>query len=252
MISYSVVLNIRKGGNIMDLSWLWKKKEEKEKTPKINDLFEYSKKSTEDLIQLYRSEKYLIERLENRNMGLPLENGYYKETAKMENELIGRISDEFEKKVLRIAVGFRFNLLEYMDKKWEKEISEGCLYMCHYLRFGNRYPNASQAYNPLPFPGHEFFIWLLSHTGDDKNNHMEEAIRCAATEFRQNRIIGKEFPEEKIRNENLPPLMESVGMRLLTLMSPEFSRELKIIIEIWKMEGGEGEKYLQKILKEMP
>lgn len=241
----------------MDLSWIFGKKKKEEngnekKLKEIGNFSDYTKKRTEDLINLYRSEKYLIERLENRNMGWPLENGYYKETEKMENELIDRVSDEFEKRVLRIVIGFRFNLLEYMDKKWEKEINEGCLYMCHYLKFGNRYPNKSQAYDPLPFSGHEFFTWLLSHTGDDKNNRMGQAVQCAAIEFRQNRIIGKDFPEEKIRNENLPPLMESVGMRVLTLMSPEFSRELKIIIEIWKMEGGEGEKYLQNILKDMP
>lgn len=236
----------------MDLSWLWKKKKEKEKTVKIDDLFDYSKKKTEELIQLYRSEKYLLERLANRNMGWPLEDDFYKEARKMENEIIIRIPDEFERNVLRAIAGLNFDLTEYMDKKWDKEIREACLRVCHYLKFGNRYPDVSSAFNPLPFPGHEFFGWILSNTSDDRNDRFSQVGKRASEEFRQNRIMGKEYPEERIKSENLPPLMDSVGNRIIMLMSPEFAREVRIIVEIWQMKDERGKEYIKNILKDMP
>lgn len=240
----------------MDLLWFIRKKEEKKKTEEnireIRDLFDYTKNSTADLIGLYRSEKYMLERMENRNQGMPVESNYYKETKKMEDEIISRISDEFEKKVLRIIVSFNLNLLEYMGDKWKEEIKEACFHVCHYLKFGNRYPEKSSVYDPLPFPGKEIFTWFLSHAGNNKDNRFKVAMDYAVEEFKKNRFMGIEFPKDKIKNENLPPLLEGMGYRLILLMSPEFAREVKIMFEMWKMEDGKGKEYIENILKDMP
>lgn len=238
----------------MDLFCFFRKnkKEVPEEVPEIEDLSCYGKKSTEELIRQYKFEKWMIEGKENRNQGmLPKEK--YKDIEKLESEIISRIPDEFEKKVLRIVASFGLNIVEYMNNKWDEKMKSTGISVCHFLRFGNVYPLKEQAYNPLPFTGHELLIWLISNAGDDKNNRINHMMKITGTEFRKDNFFGYDFSDKNVRKEKWPPLLDSVGGRIVVIFGgPQFEKWMKVMIEIWKMEDGEGKKYLKDILKDMP
>ena len=238
----------------MNLNWLgllWKKKDKemKEYDPLASY---YGGKTIDELVKMYDTEETWLKFLAN-DKGGKLEEEDYKRLKRIEDEIIRKTPDEFEKKILRLFADRRYNIVELMNKRWDEDTKDVCRKICHYLRYGNIYPSTNSLFNPLPFPGHELFSWLLSKTGNDKSDRLHDMFSCATEMFKQKRILGHDFSNEEVKKHQfLPPTIDSLGGRILIVFTGEFARQVSIIIEIWKMEGEEGRKYLEEILKDMP
>lgn len=238
----------------MNLDWLRLLGKKKDKEIKEYDPLAsyYNKKTINELVKMYDTEETWLKFVAS-DKGGKLEEQDYERLKRIEDEIIRKTPDEFEKKILRLFADRRYNIVELMNKKWDEDIKDVCRKICHYLRYGNIYPFTNNPFDPLPFPGHELFLWLLSKTGDDKNDRMGDMFKSATEMFKQKRILGHDFSNEEVKRHQLLPLtIDSVGGRILVVFIGEFAGQVAIMIEIWKMESGEGRRYLEEILKDMP
>lgn len=229
----------------MNLGWLRLLRKKKNKETKEYDPLAsyYDEKTLDELVKMYNSEEQWLKYVASEKGGKLSEEDY--ETLKrIENEIIKKTPDEFEKKVLRILADKKFNIVGLMNKKWDEEIRAICYDICHFFKQG------PSSFKPLPFSGHELFSWLLSNTGDNEKDRFGNISRVAAEEFKNNRLMGYDFSEDSGKEPSL--FLESIGGKIIVVFVGEFAPKTAVLTEIWKMEGGKGKEYLENMLKDMP
>jgi len=221
----------------MDLLWFLKKeRKNKEIEPVFDDL---ENRSEQELVQKYKIEEWILKDKANKTMGKLLESDY-EELEKIENAIIKRIPDEFKKEVFRIFAKYRFNIVELLENDhWKEDMKTTCEDICIFLHYGTPYPQISTA-NPLPFPGNEYLLWLLSKAGEDPKDRKSSIFDAAKPMFNEKKILGYDFNETEL---------QSIANRLLVIFIGEYSKQTSVMIEIWLTVEG-GKEYLERIIKE--
>lgn len=204
----------------------------------INDL---SQKTKEELLNAYWLEKLVISSIASQNLG-KVDKLYYKKFNAIENELIARLPDGFQRAVFQIFARHKFDIVDLMkDDNWKEDMRDTCKEICHFLHWGSPYPFEA-SYFVLPFSGHEFLVWLISKAQVGSKDRQKDIFSAAKTISEEKKIFGYEFSENDI---------QSVFGRLIVIFAGEFAGKTAVLIDIW-LEVDGGKSFIENILADMP
>ncbi len=227
----------------MDLFWLFgnrNKKHQAESSLSESPFDCSSKTRTEDLIEKYKIEEWILKDKANKNSGR-LSESDHRELKKIEDEIIRRIPDEFKKNVFRIFGKYKFDIVELLkNNSWEEEIKSVCEEICIFLHYGSPSPLLSNM--PLPLPGNEYLLWLLSKAGEDPKDPKSSIFDAAKVMFLEKKIFGCNFSEMEL---------QSIAGRLIVIFAGEYAKQSSAMIDIWLTVPG-GKEFLAKIINSFP
>ncbi|MDA2922241.1 hypothetical protein MYX07_03160 [Patescibacteria group bacterium AH-259-L07] len=206
---------------------LWRKKRKEIKTPSPE---EKEPKSMEALIKEYRLEKFVLSYTAQKYHGNIPEHELTS-LRKIEEQIINLLPDDFQRSVFRILARHKFDIVDFLKKEdWREDLRTTCRDICHFLYYGVPYPKEPE-WEPLPFPGNEFFFWLLKQAKKHKESDDDIANILNAFTHTQE-ILGCRFSkEERCRIAN----------PLLTVFIGEWRKQTLILIDIlYEVEGGES------------
>ncbi|MFC1629694.1 hypothetical protein ACFL11_00490 [Patescibacteria group bacterium] len=192
------------------------------------------KKDLQTLIKEYRGGKALLSIAAQVYMGHVPEH-YLERLERIEEKIIEYLPSDFQKGVFRIFVRHEFDITDFIEKEnWKEVLQEVCCDICHFLYWGTPY-KGKPAWDPLPFPGNEFFFWLL---GQARFGHGEDSVVniLFATEdaIKNREILGHELDKEGV-------LASGIATRLVVIFLGEYAKQSRVLIDIfWELEGGKS------------
>ena len=209
------------------MKWPWKHKPK----PKTQILEEEPPKDLDSLIEDYNFERSHLSWVAYENKG-KIPDGYSRRLREIEEQIINLIPDALERAVLRIVARYEFDITDFIKQEdWREEFRKQCLRICHFLYYGSIYPTKPDR-PALPFPGNEFFFWLLMQA---KLGSQEDRLKNVSV------ALGKALDKGEILGCPLnSETLDSLSLRLFVVLAGEWAKQSAVLRDILcEVEGGE-------------
>lgn len=194
------------------------KKEEKKWEP--------PKRTREEIIKKIKFEHNILSMLALTEMSYEKKKEYKEDCSikisELENELLGVLSDEFEKVVLKSIVSQRFDLLEFFGENADMSvlIKEGFDDIAKYLD-----PSHPLNYAKIPRSGKEILFWMLEF-GIGTSDISEAINKISSSIVIERKILDLEISEDVSQR--------FVSIFLVVVLSTEYGGRFRFLLNIAK------------------
>jgi hypothetical protein len=152
----------------------------------------------------------------------------------LRTEIIDMLSDEFQKKVLKILIKHKFDLLDFVgkDKDWKEEFRAGFKDIAFYL--DPKHP-LNFVKDKLPIPGKDLLFWMLQQAknGKSENGYVNIGKALLAGEICGHRVNDRE-------------LIQSIFLLMnCVFFSKEYGFQFVVLMDIMR-EIEEGEEFIRE------
>ncbi|MCH7759539.1 hypothetical protein IID20_04245 [Patescibacteria group bacterium] len=205
--------------------------------PKVLEPVKEPQKDMETLIEEYRVETFLLSPLAQKYMGNVPESEL-KSLRRIEEQIIELLPDKFQRDIFTIFARHGFNIVDFLKKEnWQEDLHTTYRNICHFLYWCTTYPRESEFGPLLPFPGNEFFFWLLKQAKKSKDSD-DDIGNILNTFIGTSEILGHRLSKEE---------KERIGNPLITVFAGEWRKQSLVLIDILHEVKG-GEAFIQGLL----
>ncbi|MDA2922236.1 hypothetical protein MYX07_03135 [Patescibacteria group bacterium AH-259-L07] len=214
------------------MGFLWWRKNPR---PKVLEPVKEPQKDIETLIEKYRLEKFLLNPVAQKYMG-NIPESELKYLRRIEEQIIELLPDKFQRDIFTILARHGFDIVDFIEKDdWREDLQKSCRDISHFLYYGAPYPKEPE-WEPLPFPGNEFFFWLLKQARSE--NISDRTAEIFKTFVEAETILDHSFDQEE---------KSWIFGRLIVIFAGEWAKQSAVLIDILN-ESKEGELFVRELL----
>jgi len=201
---------------------------------------EEPKKDLQELFNDYDLESRLLSFL-GQKYGGNIPKHEYADLEKIEEQIVDVLEDELQKGIFRILARHRFNIVQLLrEEDWQESLRHTCKRVCHFLHFGAPYPGEPE-WEPLPFPGNEFFLWLLCLArGEPREDRIAKIFEQLKEQFEKEEIMGHKFEKSEI---------QTIGGRIIVVFAGEWAKQSKVLVDVLCELGEPGDAWIKELLE---